>query len=80
MATATFITFAAFKLHTSVSLPRYYITRASDGYVLRCMGVNETSGVTHIYTMGTDENVVATGFGADAWFTGAVEVQDFASP
>lgn len=79
MATATFLTFASFKSHTAVTLPRYYITRA-DGHVLRCMGVNETSGVTHIYTMGPDEDVDATGLGADVWFTGAVEVQDFASP
>lgn len=77
MASATFLDFTSFKSHTSVSLPRYFIRRADDN-VLRVMGVNEASGVTHIYTMASDENVLPTGVGADVWFVGAVQVQDFA--
>lgn len=77
MATATFLDFASFKSHTSVALPRYYILRSDNTNVLRVMGVNETSGVSHIYTMDPDEDLVPTGLGADAWFTGAIKVQDF---
>lgn len=77
MASATFLDFATFKTHTSVTLPRYYITRA-DTFVLRVMGVNEASGVVHVYTMASDEDVLAVGIGSDVWFAGAVQVQDFA--
>lgn len=78
MATAIFPTWASFKSHTSVTLPRYYTLR-EDGTVLRVMGVNETSGVSHIYYMQADENFVPTGVtGSDAWFVGAALVNDFA--
>lgn len=77
MASATFLDFVSFKDNTSVTLPRYYIVRA-DGYVLRVMGVNTSSGVTHIYTMLPDENVVPTDVSGDPWFAGALQVQDFA--
>lgn len=77
MATAIFPTFAAFKTHTSTTLPRYYTLR-DDGFVYRCMGVNETSGVSHIYYMAGDEDVLASGLGMDLWFAGSANVNDFA--
>lgn len=77
MATAIFPTWASFKAHTSVTLPRYYTLR-EDGTVLRVMGVNETSGVSHIYYMHADEELNPTGVGSDLWFVGSALVNDFA--
>lgn len=77
MATAIFGSFAAFKSHTAATLPRYY-TVNEDGTVQRCMGVNETSGVSHIYYPGVGEDLMPTGLGSDVWFLGAALVNDFA--
>lgn len=76
MAAATFLTWADFKTHTSVTLPRYYIVRG-DGKVTRAMGVNATSGVTHFYDVPEDEDLIPTGLGMDIWFTGSAHVQGF---
>lgn len=72
---ATFIDFSTFKTSTPATLARYYIIRP-DGYVLRAIGIT-ASGVAHMYTMATDEDVLATGVGSDTWFVGAMRILEF---
>lgn len=76
MAYASYKTWAAFKSNTSVSLPRYFTLRL-DGFLENAMGVNNTSGVTHVYSAGSEEDIVVSGLTMDTWFAGADEVANF---